>query len=82
MDLLNSMVCILPESMDFPDIFHSTKICNYYGKSKSIELASSKGLYNFNTMDFQILFPPFASRLPNGRRPDLLFSSCSNHSIV
>ena len=36
MDFLNSMVWILSESMDSPDIFHSMEMYNYCGKSKSI----------------------------------------------
>lgn len=35
-DLRNSVLRILPESMDFPDLFHSIELYNYYEKSKSV----------------------------------------------
>ena len=50
MDLLNSMVWILSESMDLPDVFHSMEIYNYYGKSK---FYFNKFPCNFHSTDFQ-----------------------------
>ena len=38
LDLPISVGWILPESNDLLDIFHNTKIYNYYGKSKFSEL--------------------------------------------
>ena len=46
MDFLNSMVWILSESMDSPDIFHSMEIYNYCGKSKSILFSISMQPFN------------------------------------
>lgn len=37
MDLPNSMIWILSESVNLPDIFHSTETNDFYGKSKFIQ---------------------------------------------
>ena len=52
MDLSNSMVWILPESMDLPDIFHSIESIQLLKKIK-IHFTSDKDPYNFQTADFQ-----------------------------
>ena len=72
MGLPNSMVKILPESMDLPDIFYSMKTYNYYGKSKSILLSikiqtcNFHSHFNFNHFKyFPVILNMSDSEIPN-----------------
>ena len=55
MDLPNSMVWILPESMDLPDILnHKYTIIQLLWKIKIHRASNDKSiLYNFHTINFQ-----------------------------
>ena len=51
MDLLNSVEWILSESMDLPDIFHSTEIHTQLLWKIKIYSTSNTSPYNFHIMD-------------------------------